>query len=102
MIFLDKLEGASAYQREKSHNKVSVTNINGVTVIGEGNVVNTQYTDAAPVLSELEQQLAEMYLCNGSTSRWDRRRNDYQSLDSPHRNDGLTAVNRVRNPPQTP
>jgi len=56
-IGIDKLEGASAYRRDEKMGGINVTNINGVTVIGDGNVVNTEYTDLARVLDELEEAI---------------------------------------------
>jgi hypothetical protein len=58
-IGIDRLEGASAFHKVESYSKINVTNINGVTVIGEGNVVNTQYTDLSRMLSDLEKAVAE-------------------------------------------
>jgi len=58
-IGIDRLEGASAFHKVESYSKINVTNINGVTVIGEGNVVNTQYTDLSRMLTDLEKAVAE-------------------------------------------
>jgi hypothetical protein len=58
-IGIDLLQGASAFRREETFSRINVTNINGVTVIGEGNVVNTQYTDLSRWLSDLEKAVAE-------------------------------------------
>ena len=58
-IGIDRLEGASTFHREASFSKINVTNISGVTVIGDGNVVNTQYTDLSRMLSDLEKAVAE-------------------------------------------
>jgi len=53
---LDKLEGASTYGRPPSGG-INVTTISGVTIVGDGNVVNTNYVGAATALSELRSQL---------------------------------------------
>jgi peptidoglycan hydrolase-like protein with peptidoglycan-binding domain len=50
---IEKLEAASTYQRSEIAPAVNITNIRGVTVVGEGNVVNASFTDVAPVLNEL-------------------------------------------------
>ncbi len=57
-VGIDRLEGASSYRREDTFSRINVTTIRGVTVIGSGNVVNTNFTDASELLSELEKQLA--------------------------------------------
>lgn len=58
-IGIDLLQGASAFRREETFSRINVTNVSGVTVIGNGNVVNTQYTDLSRMLSELEKAVAE-------------------------------------------
>ncbi len=54
-IGIDKLEGGSVYQVKDSFNNINVTTISGVTVIGNGNVVNTNYTDLSRHLTEFQQ-----------------------------------------------
>jgi hypothetical protein len=67
-IGIDKLETASVYQRSESFSRINVTNVQGVTVIGAGNVVNNSYTDLSRLLTELEQAI------NGSDSLLDEAR----------------------------
>ena len=55
-IGLDKLEGASTYTRA-SLGGINITTISGVTVVGDGNVVNTALAGAATALSELRSLL---------------------------------------------
>lgn len=52
---IDKLEAASIYQRRSNDPRINVTNISGVTVVGDGNVVNTNFTDLSRTLNELKQ-----------------------------------------------
>lgn len=55
---IDRLEAASIYHREESFARINVTNVHGVTVIGErNNIVNTESTDLARTLSELEKSI---------------------------------------------
>lgn len=56
-VGIDRLEAASTYRREESFSRINVTTVNGVTVIGSGNIVNTGYQDLSKVLSEIEQGL---------------------------------------------
>lgn len=58
-IGIDKLEGASVYRREESFSRINVTNVRGVTVIGTGNIVNTQLTDLSTAVTALEREVAE-------------------------------------------
>src|SRR5581483_7735997 len=40
-IGLDKFQRASLYQKTPVQNGINITNVHGVTVVGDGNVVNT-------------------------------------------------------------
>lgn len=53
-VGIDRLEVASTYQLKEHFSNINITNIKGVTVLGSGNVVNTELTDLANALSELE------------------------------------------------
>lgn len=57
-VGIDSLEGASAYQREEHFSHINITNIKGVTVVGSGNIVNTELTDLSNTLSEIEAALS--------------------------------------------
>lgn len=52
-IGVDRLESASTYRRPEIGSHVNITNIHGVTVVGEGNVVNVTFTELARVLNEI-------------------------------------------------
>jgi hypothetical protein len=56
-VGIDRLEGASAYQREHNYSNINITNIKGVTVVGSGNVVNRDLTDLSNVLNDIESAL---------------------------------------------
>jgi hypothetical protein len=67
---IDRLEAASTYQRGALTPHINITDIRGVTVVGDGNVVNTTFADLSRVLSEMKQAvLSETQL------------NDNQKLD---------------------
>lgn len=59
------------FKKPEAASQVNITNIKGVTIVGDGNVVNTQYTDLSRALDELDKQL-------GSTSKL----SDEQKLDA--------------------
>ncbi len=52
---IDRLEAASTYQRTPVAPHVNITNIRGVTVVGDGNVVNTTFTDLSRVLTDMKR-----------------------------------------------
>lgn len=52
---IDRLEAASMYQRPDVVSSVNITNIKGVTIVGDGNVVNTAFTELSRVLADLKQ-----------------------------------------------
>jgi hypothetical protein len=62
---IDHLEAASLYRRPSLSPHINISNIRGVTVVGDGNVVNTTFTDLSRVLSDVrdailsEPQLSE-------------------------------------------
>lgn len=52
-VGIDHIETASTYQRKPILHGVNITNIQGVTLIGDGNVVNTNMTDLSRLLEEI-------------------------------------------------
>jgi hypothetical protein len=60
---IDHLQGASMYERPDLRPYVNITNVRGVTVVGDGNVVNAGFTDLSRVLKDLRTAvLASMSL----------------------------------------
>jgi DNA-binding MarR family transcriptional regulator len=57
-VGIDLLEGASMYRRDEHLSRINITTIAGVTVVGEGNVVNAKLTDLATSLSALEDAIS--------------------------------------------
>jgi preprotein translocase subunit SecD len=55
---IDRLEDASTYKREEMGNKINITNIRGVTVVGSGNIVNVEHTDLSELISDLIQKIS--------------------------------------------
>ena len=51
---IDHLEGATMYKKP-IEGGINITNVQGVTVVGEGNVVNTTFADLSRTLSEIRQ-----------------------------------------------
>ena len=51
---IDRIEAASIYERVPISPHINISNISGVTVVGDGNVVNTNFTDLSKALSEMK------------------------------------------------
>ena len=49
---IDRLEAASLYKAAPAGTHINISNIHGVTVVREGNVVNATFTDLSRVLSD--------------------------------------------------
>ncbi len=70
-VGINHLEGATVFKRPATFNNINITNVQGVTVVGEGNIVNTSFTDLSRELDELEKGIAVS-----------RELNDAQKLDA--------------------
>lgn len=56
-IGINHLEAGTLFKNlEKSHN-INITNVQGVTIIGDGNIVNNEYTDLSRLLDVLEREI---------------------------------------------
>lgn len=66
---IDRLEAASMYQRSEVASHINITNIRGVTVLGDGNVVNTTFADLSRVLNDLKQAVLREPLIK-DTDNW--------------------------------
>jgi hypothetical protein len=58
-VGIDKIEGQSAYQREEKYPGINITNVRGVMVIGDENVVNTRFADLYAALEELKKEIGQ-------------------------------------------
>lgn len=54
---IDHFEGASKFQRMHPLTGINITNIQGVTIVGDGNIVNAQYSDLYGNLSLLSEEI---------------------------------------------
>jgi hypothetical protein len=54
---IDHMEAASMYQRSSIIPHINISNIQGVTIVGDGNLVNATLTDFSRALSELKQAI---------------------------------------------
>jgi hypothetical protein len=58
-VGINHLEAASMFKKPQAASHVNITNVQGVTVVGDGNVVNAKFTELSSVLDELDQAIAE-------------------------------------------
>lgn len=52
---IDRIEGESEFKRPDPYAGIHIENVGGVTVVGDGNVVRTQFKPAAEALGELRR-----------------------------------------------
>lgn len=52
---IDRIEGESEFMRPDPYAGIRIENVGGVTVVGDGNVVRTQFAGAAEALSQLRR-----------------------------------------------
>ncbi len=58
-IGIDRLEEGSIYRRPESQPGISIVNIKGVTIVGDGNVVNTELAELSRTLRQLEEAVVD-------------------------------------------
>ena len=58
-IGINHLESGTAFRKPDLASHVNITNIKGVTVVGDGNVVNTELTDLSRALDELQSTIQQ-------------------------------------------
>jgi hypothetical protein len=57
-IGINHLEAGTMFRKPETAGAINITNIKGVTVVGDGNVVNTQLTDLSRALDQLDKAIA--------------------------------------------
>lgn len=58
-VGINRLEKASLYKAPPLGGNVNIGNVHGVVVVGDGNVVNSTYTEASSAIAELRRVIAE-------------------------------------------
>jgi hypothetical protein len=58
-VGINHLEAASMYKKPQAGSQVNITNVQGVTVVGDGNVVNANFTELSIALDDLDQAVAD-------------------------------------------
>jgi hypothetical protein len=56
---INHLQSGTVFRKPESTSHVNITNIQGVTIIGDGNIVNAEFTDLSRALEELDKAIAD-------------------------------------------
>jgi len=56
-IGINHLEAGTLFKSIESSHNINITNVQGVTIIGDGNIVNNEYTDLSRLLDILEKEI---------------------------------------------
>jgi hypothetical protein len=56
-VGINHLEAASIFKKPQAASQVNITNVKGVTVVGDGNLVNANFTELSRVLDDLDQAI---------------------------------------------
>ncbi len=86
-VGINHLEAASMFKKPQAASQVNITNVQGVTVVGDGNVVNAKFTELSGALDELDQAIADS-----------RQLTDEQKLDAAGDLSALRAQVAKKNP----
>jgi len=58
-VGINHLEAASMFKKPQAASQVNITNVQGVTVVGDGNFVNAKFIELASALDDLDQAVAD-------------------------------------------
>src|SRR5260370_9877426 len=58
-VGINHLEAASMFKKSQAASHVNITNVQGVTIVADGNVVNAKFTELSSALGEMNQAIAE-------------------------------------------
>jgi hypothetical protein len=60
-VGINHLEAASMFKKPQAASEVNITNVQGVTVVGDGNIVNAKFTELSSAIDELDQAIANSH-----------------------------------------
>ena len=63
---IDHLEAGSVFKKPQAGSNINITNVKGVTILGDGNIVNTELTDLSRAIEEMDHAITA---CDGLTDR---------------------------------
>jgi hypothetical protein len=56
---INRLEAGTVFKKPAASNNINITNVRGVTVVGDGNIVNTKYADLSRALDQLDKAVQQ-------------------------------------------
>lgn len=56
-VGINHLEAGTLFKNVENSHNINITNVQGVTVIGDGNIVNNEYTDLSRLLDVIEKEI---------------------------------------------
>ncbi len=56
-VGINHLEAGTLFKSMENSHNINITNVQGVTIIGDGNIVNNEYTDLSRLLDVLEKEI---------------------------------------------
>jgi hypothetical protein len=90
-VGINHLEAASMFKQPQAASNVNITNVQGVTVVGDGNLVNAKFTQLSSALDQLDQAIADS-----------RQLTDEQKLDAAGDLSTIRAQVAKKNPNPSP
>jgi predicted transcriptional regulator len=61
-VGINHLEAGTTFKKPETAGTINITNVKDVTVVGDGNIVNTQLTDLSRALDDLDRAIASSKL----------------------------------------
>jgi len=58
-VGINHLEAGTTFKKPQSGSQINITNVQGVTILGDGNIVNADFTDLSRALDELDRALGQ-------------------------------------------
>jgi hypothetical protein len=57
-VGINHLESGTVFKKSQISNLVNITNIKGITIIGDGNIVNAEFAELSRALDQFEKEIA--------------------------------------------
>lgn len=54
---INHLKSGTVFKKSQIGNFVNITNIKGITIIGDGNIVNAEFTELSRALDQFEKEI---------------------------------------------
>jgi len=64
-VGINHLQAGTMFKKPDAASQVNITNVKGVTVVGDGNIVNTEFTELSRALDELDHDIGQSRALSG-------------------------------------